>query len=70
MANHTDTAYSMELSEVDDNAFEIMHCNNPTTDYPEMKARVIHWSYKLYQTECLEMLIQDERARSTFEKCE
>ena len=49
MANHTDTAYSMELSEVDDNAFEIMHCNNPITDYPEMKARVIHRSmcYKL-----------------------
>ena len=45
MANHTDTAYSMELSEVDDNAFEIMHCNNPTTDYPEMKARVIHRLY-------------------------
>ena len=43
VANHTDTSgYDMNLSDVDNNAFEIMHCNNPETDYPEMKERLIH----------------------------
>ena len=43
VANHTDTSYDMDLSNVDNNAFEIVHCNNPETDYPEMKAWVIHY---------------------------
>ena len=42
VANHTDTSYDMDLSEVENDAFEIVHCNNPETDYPEMKERVIH----------------------------
>ena len=43
VANHTDTSYDMDLSNVENNAFEIVHCNNPETDYPEMKERVIHY---------------------------
>ena len=42
VANHTDTSYDMDLSSVDNNAFEIVHCNNPETDYPEMKESLIH----------------------------
>ena len=42
VANHTDTSYDMDLSNVENNAFEIVHCNNPETDYPEMKERAIH----------------------------
>ena len=42
VANHTDTAYNMDLDDASNELFEIMYCNNPTTDYPEMKIRVIH----------------------------
>ena len=42
VANHTDTSYDMDLSNVENNANEIVHCNNPETDNPEMKERVIH----------------------------
>ena len=47
MANHTQTENGMGLTDKDGqlinwgDPFEIVHCNNPSTDYPEMKARVI-----------------------------
>ena len=48
MANHTQTENGMGLKNKDGelidwgDPFEIVHCNNPSTDFPEMKARVIH----------------------------
>ena len=47
LANHTQIENGMGLKDKDGelidwgNPFEIVHCNNPSTDYPEMKARVI-----------------------------
>ena len=60
MANHTQTENGMGLKNKDGelidwgDPFEIVHCNNPSTDYPEMKARVIHkynfWIFKTKQS--------------------
>ena len=38
-ADHTSQTYDLTENAYDSD-FEIMHCNNPVTDYPELKIRI------------------------------